>query len=87
MLAGDFESLGAHEQLATQLVRLLRLAVILSMRRKNDVLPELVIKEHNNALTLYIDKQWLDAHPLMLSELQQESLYQRKAGWKLTISN
>ncbi|MBS3799350.1 guanosine-5'-triphosphate,3'-diphosphate diphosphatase [Pseudoalteromonas sp. BDTF-M6] len=87
VLAGDFESLGAHENLAAQLVRLLRVAVILSMRRKNDVLPELVIKEHDNALTLYIDKQWLDAHPLMFSELQQESLYQRKAGWKLTISN
>ncbi|MEO2269113.1 guanosine-5'-triphosphate,3'-diphosphate diphosphatase [Pseudoalteromonas sp. YIC-656] len=81
-----FESLGAHERLATLLVRILRLAVTLSMRRKDDVLPELTIEESADELTLHIDKQWLTSHPLMLSELQQEAIYQRNAGWKLTIS-
>ncbi|MFY8275540.1 guanosine-5'-triphosphate,3'-diphosphate diphosphatase [Pseudoalteromonas sp. SSDWG2] len=83
--AGAFDSLGAHQQLATRLVKILRLAVTLSMRRQNDVLPELDIKETNGELTLNIDKQWLEAHPLMFNELEQESIYHRNAGWKLTI--
>lgn len=83
--ANQFESLGAHQQLAICLVRVLRLAVILSMRRKDDVLPQLAINAQGEALILSIDSQWLKQHPLMLSELNQETLYQRNAGWKLTI--
>jgi exopolyphosphatase/guanosine-5'-triphosphate,3'-diphosphate pyrophosphatase len=38
-----------------------------------------------NSLTLSIDKQWLEAHPLSAAELEIESNRQSDAGWPLTI--
>jgi exopolyphosphatase / guanosine-5'-triphosphate,3'-diphosphate pyrophosphatase len=81
-----FDSLGANKLLAHYMVRLIRLAVILSMRRQDDVLPKFAIVVKDNVLTLQFEKDWLKSHPLMVSELQQESKVQAKLGWKLIVS-
>jgi len=80
-----FDYLGCHAQLTQYVTRLIRIAVILSMRRQDDVLPKLTLIANNEALTLSFENDWLKAHPLMASELQQESKQQEKAGWKFIV--
>ena len=73
--------------LAGQLTRLLRLAVLLTMRRKDEVLPKVKLCSTGlNDLNLTFEANWLAAHPLMDSELQQEQEYQQKVGWHFTFS-
>jgi exopolyphosphatase / guanosine-5'-triphosphate,3'-diphosphate pyrophosphatase len=86
MTKGLFDSLGANSLLAQYLVRLIRLAVILSMRRQDDVLPKFAITVKNDALLLQFEKDWLKSHPLMVSELQQECKLQAKLGWQLIVN-
>ena len=71
--------------LAVRLTRLLRLSVILSMRRRYEVLPEVQITAQAEALTLTLPQGWLEHHPLMRAELEQEVEYQQQAGWQLSI--
>jgi exopolyphosphatase/guanosine-5'-triphosphate,3'-diphosphate pyrophosphatase len=80
-----FESLGCHQDLAKYITRLIRIAVILSMRRQDDVLPKLTLTADNDVLVLSFEEGWLKAHPLMASELQLESKQQAKAGWKFIV--
>ncbi|WAJ70392.1 guanosine-5'-triphosphate,3'-diphosphate diphosphatase [Catenovulum adriaticum] len=71
--------------LAGQLTRILRLAVILTMRRKDEVLPKVKVKtNHINELDLHFEENWLANHPLMESELKQEQTYQQMVNWQLT---
>ncbi|MER2492507.1 guanosine-5'-triphosphate,3'-diphosphate diphosphatase [Catenovulum sediminis] len=73
--------------LAGQLTRILRLSVILTMRRKDEVLPTVKLSSTGlDDLNLIFEANWLKSHPLMESELTQEQEYQRKAGWKFTFS-
>ena len=83
---GCFDSLGANSVLAQYLVRLIRIAVILCMRRQDDVLPEFAITVKDDVLNLQFENDWLKNHPLMASELQQESKQQAKLGWKLIVN-
>ena len=71
--------------LAVRLTRLLRLAVVLSMRRRHEVLPEVQISAQAESLTLTLPKGWLEQHPLMRAELEQEMAYQQQAGWLLQL--
>ena len=81
----EFQHLGCHQQLTQYLTRLIRIAVILSMRRQDDVLPKIYLTATNEVLTLAFEGNWLNVHPLMASELQLESKQQAKAGWKLIV--
>jgi exopolyphosphatase / guanosine-5'-triphosphate,3'-diphosphate pyrophosphatase len=72
--------------LAQRLTRILRLAVILSMRRKDEVLPQVGIRSDNEKLVLTLAEDWLAQHPLMTAELEQEMQYQQLAGWPLVIN-
>ena len=81
----SFNALGANNLLAQYIVRLLRVSVILSMRRQDDVLPNFELTAKNEVLTLTFENNWLKEHPLMASELQQESKQQSKLGWKLVV--
>ena len=83
---GSFDALGAHSTLTQYLVRLLRIAVILSMRRQDDVLPKIELSVEKDTLDLKFANNWLKEHPLMASELQQESKLQSKLGWKLIVN-
>jgi exopolyphosphatase/guanosine-5'-triphosphate,3'-diphosphate pyrophosphatase len=71
--------------LAVRLTRLLRLAVILSMRRKHEALPEVQISAQAEVLLVALPKGWLEQHPLMRAELEQEVAYQQAAGWQLQV--
>ncbi|OUS73726.1 guanosine-5'-triphosphate,3'-diphosphate pyrophosphatase [Pseudoalteromonas sp. A601] len=82
---GMFQHLGCHQKLAQYLTRLIRISVILSMRRQDDVLPKLQLSVNNEVLVLSLEGDWLNAHPLMASELQLESKQQAKAGWKFLV--
>ncbi|OYW96175.1 MAG: guanosine-5'-triphosphate,3'-diphosphate pyrophosphatase, partial [Alishewanella sp. 32-51-5] len=72
--------------LAGRLTRILRLAVILSMRRRHEALPQVRLSVHNECLSLSLPAGWLEQHPLMRAELEQEVQYQQQAGWVLTIN-
>lgn len=72
--------------LTVRLTRILRLAVILSMRRRNEVRPPVSIQADDKVLTLTMPTGWLEQHPLMRAELEQEVLYQKQAGWELVIA-
>lgn len=71
--------------LTVRLTRILRLAVILSMRRRHEVLPEVKITTKAETLSLQMPANWLEQHPLMRAELEQEVQYQQQAGWQLLI--
>ena len=71
--------------LTVRLTRILRLAVILSMRRRHEVLPQVDISSKGEQLVLQMPAGWLEQHPLMRAELEQEVQYQQQAGWELLI--
>mgnify|MGYP006193168183 FL=1 len=71
--------------LTVRLTRILRLAVILSMRRRHEVLPQVKISSKGEQLVLNMPDGWLEQHPLMRAELEQEVQYQQQAGWELLI--
>lgn len=85
LIKNNFAHLGCHQLLAECLTRVVRIAVILSMRRQDDVLPAIDLSVNENTLTLTFDGDWLKYHPLMASELQLESKLQAKVGWKLIV--
>ena len=56
------------------------------MRRQDDVLPKFKLTAKNEVLDLKFESNWLKDHPLMASELQQESKQQGKLGWMLIVN-
>ena len=56
------------------------------MRRQDDVLPKIELIAKNEVLDLKFESNWLKDHPLMASELQQESKQQSRLGWKLIVN-
>ena len=90
LLSKDFEKLGCEVETAKLLCVLVRLGVLLSMRRKDDVLPKVELITSANtqrSLTIQMPTAWLAAHPLMLAELTQEAEYLAKFGWELKIEH
>ena len=71
--------------LACRLVRLLRLAVILSLRRADEALPEVKIEIVNEDINLHLPKNWLQSNPLSEAELNQEAAFQAEQGWSLNL--
>ena len=65
------------------LIRLVRLACLLSIRRKDKLLPNIDIVFDNGKCSLTFPKGWLKAHPLIDAELANEKWQQHKVGWKL----
>jgi exopolyphosphatase/guanosine-5'-triphosphate,3'-diphosphate pyrophosphatase len=55
------------------------------MRRKHEALPEVTISAQGEVLTLALPLGFLDQHPLMRAELEQEMQYQHQAGWHLLL--
>ncbi len=71
--------------LATRLIRIIRLAVILSLRRSDEVLPEIKVSVEQEKLSIHLPEGWLDKNPLSAAELQQEASYQGVQGWQLIL--
>ncbi|GEM77332.1 guanosine-5'-triphosphate,3'-diphosphate diphosphatase [Vibrio sagamiensis] len=71
---------------AKRILRLLRLAVLLSHRRNPDLEPHTVLSARGDQLTLHLDKQWLQTNPLTTAELEIEANRQTDIGWPLIIA-
>ncbi len=70
-----------------RVLRLLRLAVLLSHRRQQDLVPDFSLSADGDVLTLSISEQWLIANPLTKAELENEANRQTDIGWPLLIKN
>lgn len=65
------------------LLRILRLASLLSIRRKNNLLPDIKLTIEEQNWSLEFPKGWLKDHPLIDAELANEKWLQHKVGWQL----
>ncbi|KIS43111.1 guanosine-5'-triphosphate,3'-diphosphate diphosphatase [Kosakonia radicincitans] len=87
--AVDLSSL--HQQnavpprVAEHLCRLLRLAIIFASRRRDDLLPEIIVSAQGEKLTLSLPQGWLKSHPLGAELIEQESQWQSYVHWQLEI--
>ena len=73
-------------QSAKRLLRLLRLAVLITHRRNPDLEPSFTLQTNNEQLTLSLDADWLTENPLTAAELEIEANRQSDMGWPLTIA-
>lgn len=70
---------------AKRILRLLRLAVILSHRRQPKWQAPFTLSASDDDLVLYIEQDWLTHNPLTQSELEIEANRQTDIGWPLKI--
>ncbi|WPC74351.1 guanosine-5'-triphosphate,3'-diphosphate diphosphatase [Vibrio porteresiae] len=70
---------------AKRILRILRLAVLLSHRRQAELEPEFTLEADGDVLTLTLDAQWLHDNPLTRTELELEANRQTDIGWPLTV--
>jgi exopolyphosphatase/guanosine-5'-triphosphate,3'-diphosphate pyrophosphatase len=74
---------------SSYLLVILRLAVILCRRRKDDTLPDYqttIIKDKgDDVINLCLPTTWLAQHPLIADELLQESAHLAKVNLSLNI--
>ncbi|MCZ4311525.1 guanosine-5'-triphosphate,3'-diphosphate diphosphatase [Vibrio atlanticus] len=68
-----------------RILRILRLAILLTHRRNPALEPEFKLTTDDNNLTLTLSKQWLQDNPLTAAELEIESNRQTDIGWPLNI--
>jgi exopolyphosphatase/guanosine-5'-triphosphate,3'-diphosphate pyrophosphatase len=71
---------------ARRCAALLRLAVLLHRSHEADPLPELRLVADGNALTLTLPKRWLDARPLLRTDLTGETEDIRPLGTSLILA-
>jgi exopolyphosphatase/guanosine-5'-triphosphate,3'-diphosphate pyrophosphatase len=67
------------------LMVLLRLAVLLHRGRSPQPLPEARVSVKGRSLTMTLPPRWMKEHPLTLEDLEQERLYLKEAGFRLSI--
>jgi len=72
---------------ALRLAILLRVAVLLNRSRNNDAAPALKISVTEHSLSLRFDKEWLDANPLTVADLEREQQFLAEVGYSLTFDN
>lgn len=70
---------------AMKLLIILRLAVILCRRRKDDKLPSYQITANDKSLNLFLPSAWLKQHALISDELKQENIHLVRLGYALNI--
>ncbi|MDV7106231.1 guanosine-5'-triphosphate,3'-diphosphate diphosphatase [Vibrio sp. TH_r3] len=73
------------EKSGKRLLRLLRIAVILTHRRNTELEPQFIIESEQDTLIITINKEWLESNPLTNAELEIESNRQSDIGWPLII--
>jgi len=73
-----------YQPMLLGLLRILRIAVVMCLRRQNKHIPEVHLSCEGNSWTLTFPEGWLKSHPLINAELANESWLQHKAGWSLT---
>ncbi|MBT8090506.1 MAG: Ppx/GppA family phosphatase [Gammaproteobacteria bacterium] len=68
---------------ALRLAILMRLAVLLNRSRNDVVIPKLEIKVAERSLALHFDKDWLEANPLTVADLEREKGFLHDVGYEL----
>ncbi|MFT6858759.1 MAG: exopolyphosphatase/guanosine-5'-triphosphate,3'-diphosphate pyrophosphatase, partial [Thalassolituus oleivorans] len=71
---------------ALQLIRLLRIAVVLNHSRDAHEVPTPVLTVNGDDLMLAMPEGWLEEHPLTATDLAAEVDYQNAAGMKLSVA-
>lgn len=71
---------------AKRVLRLLRLAVLLTHRRRSSLEPDVALSADGESLNLKVDTNWLSSNPLTAAELEIEANRQTDIGWPLTIN-
>ncbi len=74
------------QPLMRALSRILRLSCLLSMRRKDNILPDISLKIEGDIWHLSFPEKWLKTHPLIDAELANEKWLQHKVGWQLNCN-
>ncbi|MDF2178740.1 guanosine-5'-triphosphate,3'-diphosphate pyrophosphatase [Aliiglaciecola sp. CAU 1673] len=72
-------------QVLMTLCRVLRIAYVLSIRRKDNLLPSIELQLVDEQVRLVFPEGWLKAHPLLDAELANERWLQHRMGWGLDI--
>lgn len=67
-------------------LRILRIAIILVGRRKDDAIPHVSLFIQDEQWTLKLPSNIKSKHPLIYTELVHECWLQHKAGWQLVLS-
>lgn len=70
---------------ARWLAVLLRLSVVLHRGRTDTSMPRLHLSAEGESLRLRFPEAWLDAHPLVRADLEQERDYLAAAGYRLDV--
>lgn len=73
-------------RIAEQLCRLLRLAVLFANRRRDDLLPAVMLAAEGETLTLMLPDNWQEQHPLGCAMVEQECQWQSYVHWVLTTN-
>jgi exopolyphosphatase/guanosine-5'-triphosphate,3'-diphosphate pyrophosphatase len=73
----------AQEQVY-KLISLLRLAVLLNIKRQDDILPNMSLKAKGSELSIQFPKNWLEQKPVFSADIEQECDYIKELG--LTLS-
>ncbi|TDR43272.1 exopolyphosphatase/guanosine-5'-triphosphate,3'-diphosphate pyrophosphatase [Tahibacter aquaticus] len=85
----DQEALAAlpdrSRRTAARITALLRLAVLLHRARSADRLPALSVRADERSLELKLGREWLEQHPLTVTDLDQEREYLKDLGVKLQL--
>ena len=85
----DQEALAAlpdrSRRTAARITALLRLAVLLHRARSADRLPALSVRVDERSLELKLGREWLEQHPLTVTDLDQEREHLKELGVKLQL--
>ena len=65
------------------MILLLRLAAVLHRARRDDLAPDFKLSVSNKQVKLKFSGKWLEEHPLLQTELQDEQDIWKKIGYKL----
>ena len=72
-------------RIAEHLCRLLRLAIIFAARRRDDLVPRIILQAQDENLTLTLPEGWLEHHPLGNELIDQEIQWQSYVHWPLEV--
>jgi exopolyphosphatase/guanosine-5'-triphosphate,3'-diphosphate pyrophosphatase len=73
----------AQEQV-NKLIALLRLAVLLNIKRQDDILPKFSVQPDGNILHLQFPQHWLEQKPVFNADIAREKEYIRELGLELS---
>lgn len=77
----------ASQKQAFKLLLIFRLAITLCRRRRDNVLPTYDTQSHGDNFSLTLSKQWLKEHPLLVAELNEESIQLEKLGLTIIVES